>query len=95
MARGFRATRCQSGLSKRKVFGQEPLLQRLAEQLGHVADLQSPHQVKTMHLNRSHADVQTAGDVAVGVPLRHQLEYFLLSGSESVRAPCASGSSLG
>ena len=84
MARGFHATRHLVGLSKGKVLRQETLLQRLAEQLGHVADLQSPHQVEPMHLNRSHADIQTAGDVPVGVPLRHQFEDFLLSGSQSV-----------
>ncbi len=71
-------------LSKRKVLGKETLLQRLAEQLGYVADFQSPHQVKAMHLNRSHADIQAAGDVAVGIPLRHQFENFLLSGSQAV-----------
>lgn len=71
-------------LSKREVFGKETLLQRLAEQLGHVADLQSPHQVKAMHFNRSHADVQAAGDVPVGVPLRHQFENFLLSRRQAV-----------
>ena len=81
---GFRATRCSVGLSKCKVLGKEALLQRLTEQLGHVADLQSSHQIKTMHFNRSYADIETAGDVAVGVPLRHQFENFLLPGSQSV-----------
>ena len=84
MARGFRATCDSVQLSEREVLGKETLLQRLAEQLGHVTDLQPPHQVKSMHLNRSHADIQTAGDVPVGIPLRDKFENFFLPGGQSV-----------
>lgn len=95
MARGFRATCHGVQLSEREVLGKETLLQRLAEQLGHVTDLQPPHQVKPMHLNRSHADIQTAGNVAVRVPLRHQFKNFLLPGRESFSALRAPWRSLG
>jgi len=84
VARRFRATRGSVGLSECEILGEESLLQRLAEQLGHVADFQPPHQIKPVYLNRSHADIQTAGDVAVGISLRHQFQNFLLTGSQSV-----------
>lgn len=62
------------------------MLQRLTKQLGDVAHFQSPHQVESMYFHRSHADGQTAGDIAVGIALRHQFQDLFLSRRQSVRS---------
>lgn len=38
-----------------------------------------------MHLDGSHADIQTAGDVTVRISLRHQFENLFLPRGQSVR----------
>ena len=71
-------------LSEGEVLRKEPLLQRLTEQLCDVADFQAPHQIEAMHLNGAHADIQAAGDVAVGISLGHQFQNFFLPGRQSL-----------
>src|SRR5574340_14789 len=79
-----------SGLPARlfesEVLREKAVLQRLTEQLSDVADLQSPHQVESVHLHRPHADPQATGDIAVGIALRYQFQDFVLPRRQPVRS---------
>ena len=81
-------------LSEGEVLRKESLLQRLTEQLRDVADFQAPHQIEAMHLNGAHADIQAAGDVAVGISLGHQFQNFFLPGRQSLGSFRAHGRGL-
>ena len=62
-----------------KIFRKESVLQSLPEQLGDISNFEPPHQIESMHLDCSDADREPAGDVAIGIALRHQFQNFLLS----------------
>ena len=74
-----------------KILGKQAHEQRLAEKLGHVAHTQPPHQIEPVHFNGPDADVQVAGDFAIGETLRHEPEDLLLPGGQGVRGIPSSG----
>ncbi len=67
------------GLFEGEIFRKEAVLQGLPKQLGHIANFEPPHQIESMHLDRPDADRQAAGNVSVGIALRHQFQNFFLS----------------
>jgi hypothetical protein len=74
-----------------EILRQESQEESLSKQLRHVAHAQPPHQIEAMHFNRSHADVQLAGDFSIRHALSHQAEDFLLTRREGMRRIGPSG----
>ena len=62
---------------------QQPQSQRLAEELGDVADVQPAHQIEAVHFNRAHADAQCGGDFPVGLAHGDHLQNLGLPGSQA------------
>lgn len=44
------------GLSGEEIFREKLVHQRLAQQLGHVPDSQTAHEIEAMHFDGAHAD---------------------------------------
>ena len=63
----------------------------MSKQLRHVANAQPPHQIEAMHFNRSHADVQLAGNFSIRHALSHEAEDFFLTRREGMRRIGPSG----
>jgi len=57
------------------------MAQGLAQKLGDVAGVEPPHQIEAVHFDRTDADLQRNGDLAVSVPHRYHLEDLRLTGS--------------
>ena len=65
-------------------FGQKPELQGSPQQLGNVAHVQSPHQIKAVNFHRSHADLQHVRDFTIRVADRYQTKDVALSRCQQV-----------
>ena len=68
-----------------EILWQEPQEKGLSKELRHIAHAQPPHQIEAMDFNRSHADVQLAGDFSIRHALSHEAEDFLLARRERMR----------
>ena len=55
---------------------------RLSEELGHVSHAEAPHQIKPVDFNRPDADIELFADFPIRVPLGHEAQNFLLTGSQ-------------
>jgi hypothetical protein len=60
-------------------FGKQTELKGASEQLRHIPDVQSSHQVKAMNFHRAHADLQHIGNLTVRMSDGDQPENVPLS----------------
>ncbi len=67
--------------------GQEPEDQRLTKELRHIANFETAHQIKPMHLSRPHANLQMVRDFPIRQSLRNETQNFQLSRGEQMSAP--------
>ena len=67
-----------------EILWQKAQEKRLAEELRDIPHTQSPHQIEAMHFNRSHANVQLAGNFSIRHALRHETKNFLLTRREGM-----------
>src|SRR5919197_6203290 len=59
--------------------GNEPKLHRAHRRLGAIGDAKFGDNLADVELDRTHADVERAGNRAVGLSLRHQPQHRLLT----------------
>ena len=74
-------------LFRGELFGKELERQGLSEELGDVSHVHAAHEIKSVDLYRSNADVEVSGHFTIAHSSPDEVENFLLAWRQSLQRP--------